>query len=117
MPSDDEIYDAEATLRFEEYMNRQDEVHEAAANTLENNHPITVEDIDVCNLAEALSKNPKSENLKSICDDFPKGGLKTLAIQLGEELPNRAGRRIIANAIIRNINTKCTECKNTLVTV
>ena len=98
-------------------MTRQDEVHEAAANTLENNHPITVEDIDVCNLAEALSKNPKSENLKSLCDEFPKGGLKTLAIQLGEELPTRADRRMIANAIIKNINTKCTECKNTLVTV
>ena len=75
------------------------------------------DEFDAPPIQNCVSKNPKSENLKSICDEFPKGGLKTLAIQLGEELPNRAGRRIIANAIIKNINTKCTECKNTLVTV
>ena len=113
-PNADQISDAEATLRYQDYHVRQNTVLEEAADPSNNTHPITLGDLDICALAENISK---SSSLKdSQVHDFEMKELKSIVQQLGEEVTaQRVSRKIIANSIVSHVNTKCTECKDTLM--
>ena len=101
-------------MRFEEYHSQQQVVHQEASDSISCNHPIVASDVDICSLADNIAS---SATLKqSRIQDYDIKELKDILHQIGATVSaQRVSRKMIATAIITHVNTKCSDCKNTLV--
>ena len=96
---DDLLFDAERSLSHEEEVAVRNDVKYLAENEDETSeHPIVVEDKDICHLALNLKKSKSFAH--SLFNDYHMKELKVIVSQLGKEFPGKRATKQKAAQII-----------------